>query len=187
MAWTFSQYRHISLVILKVVLLSFRRLFRQSKHIVFLSIWKIWTYHQSISQYSFSNFFSVDSVIAKLFFCRCVVTIDRSYWNLNILHWFIVFKQCSTPILNAKRQTLRVCSYRFLTFSTCRWWHSGFLRPSKVGVTRKVVFSFSCIEIMRGCESYALSLSLAHCSIFSLACLRLHFYFFVLSQNMHLS
>ena len=43
---------------------------------------------------------------------------------------------------------------RFLTFSTTRWWHTGFIRPSKVCVTWRVVFSFSSNEIMRGYESY---------------------------------
>ena len=43
---------------------------------------------------------------------------------------------------------------RFLKFPTAHWWHTGFLRPSKVCVTRRVVFNFSSNEIMRGCESY---------------------------------
>ena len=55
---------------------------------------------------------------------------------------------------------------RFLKFPTAHWWHTGFLRPSKVCITRRVVFSISSNEIMRRCESYNTVISFVFSTLF---------------------
>ena len=74
---------------------------------------------------------------------------------LKFKHLGLIY--CIKAALDSNLECLELYAFvviRFLTFSIARWWHTGFLQLSKVCVTRRVVFSFSCNEIMRECESY---------------------------------